>query len=434
MGGANAPPLSFARCAATPNDWNNVPHGAVMNLSFRPITASEMTPFRAVLGVSMGFEPQAEDEAALRSYFEFDRTICAFDGDAMIGTLGAFSLTLTVPGGTLPMAGTTVIGVLPTHRRRGVLRGMLERHFADIRARNEPLSGLWASEAAIYGRFGYGPAAYHNAIAIDRPYAVFRNSAQSGAVRMLSVQQALAVFPGIHDRVRAITPGMLVRRETWWRNRRLYDPPHRRQGASPLILAVYERDGVTLGYVQYRRAGPALSPLPQQKLLISEMIAVDDHAYAALWRFICGVDLIARIEAWDQPVDDPLPWLLRDARRLEQVVRDSLWLRIIDARAALAGRRYAATGRLVLSLEDDLCAWNNGVFMLEAGPDGARCTPSSAAPDIVLPIDTLGAAFLGGNRFQALARAGRVAGAPDALRLADAMFAWDRAPWCPEVF
>jgi predicted acetyltransferase len=405
-----------------------------MTFVVRPISASELAPLRRVLGTTLGFEPQAEDESRILSYFEFDRTACAFDGTAMVGTLGAFSLTVTVPGGALPMAGTTVVGVLPAHRRRGALRAMMNGHFADIRRRGEPLAGLWSSESGIYGRFGYAPAAYQNAVAIDRDRATFDDEAPRGAVRLIDSDEALRLFPAIYERARMATPGMLARSEVWWRNRRLYDPPHRRQGASALVLAVHERDGVPQGYLLYRRAGPALSALPQQKIMISELIAVDPQAHAALWRFACDIDLVARIEAWNQPVDETLPWLLRDPRRLEQVVHDSLWLRVMDVGAALAGRRYAVAGRLALAVEDTVCPWNHGRFTLEGDPERASCAPSNAAPDITLPVDALGAVYLGANRFQTLARAGRVSGSVEALRLADAMFAWDRAPWCPETF
>src|SRR5262249_15276821 len=150
--------------------------------------------------------------------------------------------------------GTTFVGVLPTHRRRGLLRKMMDGHFADIRARREPLAALWAAEAGIYGRFGYGLASWQNRQVLPRG-AVFRGAPPDGEVRLIDPADAVQLLPAHYAAACAATPGMYARSETWWQQRRLYDPAHRRGDASALLFAVHEgRDGVR-GYIIYRRTG-----------------------------------------------------------------------------------------------------------------------------------------------------------------------------------
>jgi predicted acetyltransferase len=410
-----------------------------MDVTLRPVGPDEFDAFRAATAFALGFEPRAEDAAVLREYFEFDRTVAALVGGRIAGTLGAFSLNVTVPGGgALPMCGTTFVGVLPTHRRRGLLRAMMEAHFADIRRRGEPLAGLWSAEAPIYGRFGFGVAAYQNEQVIARDHVQFRGAGlrgpePAGTVRLVDAEEAARLLPALYDRVRGDVPGMLGRSAMWWNRRLFYDPPHRRGDALALAFAVYEDAGAVQGALTYRRVGRPFGAT-LARVVISALTTARDDAYQALWRYVAGVDLIGEIEASNRPVDDPLAWLLEDRRKLRQIVRDALWIRVMDVAAALAGRRYAAAGKLVLRVEDAQCPWNDGTFALDGGPDGAACAPTRASPDIVLPVESLGALYLGGNRFQVLARAGRLSGTGDALARADAMFVWPRAPWCPEIF
>ena len=407
-----------------------------MDIEIRAITPEEFTAFQETMGIAFSFDPKPEDEERFRHVFEFDRSVAAFDGDQIVGTGGAFSFDLTVPGETtLPMGGTTVITVLPTHRRRGILRRMMRFHLDEVRERGEPLAGLWASESVIYGRFGYGAATFHaraeierNHAALDLPFPI------PGRTRMITTAEALRTYPEVYEKARLVNPGHLSRTPLWWEHERLADPDHWRGGATARRHLIYEEDGEARGYAHFRTKDKREEGQPSNELWISEIIAVDPVARAALWERLLNVDLVKIIKWWNMPVDDPVIDWLANPRRLKRSIGDALWLRVMDVPEVLSGREYAAAGRIVFSLTDEFCPWNEDTYVLEAGPDGAECSRTDDDPEITLRARDLGAVFLGGRGLQAPARAGLVAGDPAALRRADAMFAWHPAPYCPEVF
>jgi predicted acetyltransferase len=409
--------------------------GESMDCTIRPATRDEVPAMQEVMGFGFGFDPKPEATENLRRIAELDRTRCAFDGSSMVGTSGAFSLDLTVPGGSLPTAGTTLVSVRSTHRRQGLLRAMMRAHIEDVRERNEPLAALWAAESGIYGRFGYGPASYMCALEIERAHSLFAQPLSgAGQFRLLTAEEAPKLFPRVYDRVYRSRPGHFARSTVWW-EARAFDPEWERRGATQFRYALYEEAGEARGYIQYRiRQAWEDSGLPNSTLLIMELQGIDGNARAALWRYALDVDLVRSIEAWNRPVDESLPWLLADPRRLHWSQRDALWVRVVDVPRALEGRAYASDGHLVLGVRDEFCPWNDGTYELAAAADGVECRRSRAEPEIRLTAAELGAVYLGGNRFSTLARAGRIEGPPDALRRADALFTWDPPPWCPEVF
>src|SRR5437867_1253982 len=127
-----------------------------MALEFRVPAEEELRTTLAAADAASGLELRDDDFEVARPQVSVDRTIGAYDGGRAIGVATSLDFELTVPGGQLPMAGVTWVGVLPTHRRRGVLRELMRLQLEDLRRRGEPLAGLWASESLIYGRFGYG--------------------------------------------------------------------------------------------------------------------------------------------------------------------------------------------------------------------------------------------------------------------------------------
>jgi predicted acetyltransferase len=147
---------------------------------------------------------------------------------------------------------------------------------------------------------------------------------------------------------------------------------------------------------------------------------------------VLNIDLTGKIAFGKMAFDDPLWWMLADPRRLKRTAYDAIWLRLLDVPAALSARRYALPGELTVEVEDEFCPWAAGRFTLAASPDGAECKATRKKPDMTVPSASLAACYLGGARFSSLAMAGRAEeNKPGALARADAMFAAERAPWCP---
>lgn len=407
-----------------------------MDVEVRTIGADRYDDVMRMLSHAFGQDVRPHEVERERPLWEPERALGAFHGADLVGAAASATRDITVPGATVPLAAVIAVGVLPTHRRRGILTALMRRQLDDLREGREAVAALWASEAAIYQRFGYGVGTLTAHFEIDRRHAGLLHWAQGpGAVRLVDREAALAAFAPIYDRVRQTRPGMLDRPPEWW-TYLLADPEQEREGFSAFFHALYESPAGADGYAVYRIKQAWSSQGADHVLEIEELMAATDHAYAALWRYCLDIDLVSRIEGWKRPVDEPLPYMLADPRRLKFTVRDGIWVRLVDVPRALETRRYAAPGRIAVQVRDPFCPWNEGTYELDGGPDGASCTPAPGADaDLIMDAADLGAAYLGGVGLSTLARAGRVFEAKvGAAARADAMFRWDPAPWSPHVF
>ena len=408
-----------------------------MPIEIRPFAGDVAALMQAVMVPFGGWESRDEDVAVFAPMVELDRTLGAYDGDRVIGTASIFSMRLAVPGGAdVPMAGVTMVGVHPTHRRRGILRQMMRRQLDDVRERGEPLAGLWASEGGIYQRFGYGLAAFGARFEIEGRRAAYRAPhPPSGSTRLVTVDEARGAFPAIWDDLWRARPGGLERTETWWRSEFFYDPEHQRRGGSAASYVLHETDGRPTGYARYRFHPEWDERGPKSAVEVHEAIGVSPAATLDLWRYLLDLDLVATIRARNLPVDHPLLFAVAEPRRLGWGLADTLWLRILDVAAALSARAWAADGRLVLELADEFCPWNAGRWELTVR-DGRGSVASTDRPaDMALDAGDLGAAYLGGVALSALAAARRVHElTPAAAAHGDAMFRVPLAPWCSQGF
>ena len=401
-----------------------------MAIEIRHPAEDELRAAMAAAQVAFAEAPNDEDYERHEKMLSADRFYTAYDGGVPVGTAADFPFTLTVPGGELAAGGVTWVAVMPSHRRQGILTQLMRRELDDLHERGEPLAILWASEAAIYGRYGYGIAAPTVQMDADKSSFVLRDDpGKRGRARMVNPAEAAEVCERIYDTVRPTIPGFTARNRDWWETYRLGDPEQWRHGASPKYVAVIELDDEPVAYAIYRVKQDWADGASRSQVKLVETLATTPAAERELWRFVFGIDLIARVQGRHDPAS-PLFLMVVDPRSLQLRVSEGLWLRLVDIEAALAGRRYATDDSVVVDVRDEFCPWNAGRWRV-----GADVTRTDDAAELELGVADLASVYLGAFDFSALARAERVRELEDgALERADALFRTSRPPYCPEDF
>jgi predicted acetyltransferase len=387
---------------------------------------------RAIGAIGQYFNPPPDEEFLERfvRILPHERMHAASENGQIVGGAGAFPFELSVPGGSLPCAGITAVGVTPTHRRRGVLRSMMDTQLRDVHERGEPIAALWASEETIYGRFGYGIASWAGDLQVPHEWDAFAEPVEpAGTARFVTPEEARELFPPIYEAVRRERPGMTSRDAAWWEIRLLRMPDEEK--STPRRFVVLELDGEPAAYAIYRTHFSFDGGSASSRLVVREALGATPQATAAIWRFLLDVDWMAVVETSLAPPDHPLLLLLANNRRARYRMSDALWVRLVDLPAALSGREYGEGGPLVLEVRDAVCEWNDGRWRLEGG----QCSRTDDEPDLALDVTALGSAYLGAVSFTELHAALRVAELREgAVKRADALFAWRPVPWCLEIF
>lgn len=409
-----------------------------MTMELRVLDPAEWDEWYGALVVAFGGNQDAPEEVELwRELIDPARTIAVWDGSQCVAGTSTFPFRLSVPGGAVvPAAGVTGVGVMGTHRRRGILTSMMRRQLDDLRERGEALAVLTASEPAIYGRFGYGIATMALSAEIDT--ARVRLDVPPGTdevrLRYVKVKDSLAACEALYARLVPGRPGMLARQPGWDRFTTC-DPESYRDGASALQCVLAERDGELVGYARYRVASKSGPTGVDGTVAVHDLEAVDPAVSAALWRYLFGIDLTTTLKVKSRPIDDPFQHLVSDVRRCGVRLRDSLHVRLVEVGAALEARTYAAPVDVVLEVEDAFCPWNAGRWRLTGDAKGASCVRTDDPAELALSVRELGAAYLGGATLASLAGAGRVRELrPGALTEASTAFGSDLAPWLPHNF
>lgn len=361
--------------------------------------------------------------------------VAAIVDDRIVGASAMISFELTVPGlRQVAAGGVTATGVLATHRRRGLLRRMMQDMFDRALERGEPLAMLSASEGSIYGRFGFSPATLRTRWEIERGQAGYRPAEPvPGTLELTDAATARAAWPTVHEAVRTTRVGELSAQPGQWD--RLSDEADGDRG--PLRYLVHRDDSGTVdGIANFRLPW---SPVVEQTgtLVVEALQATGPGAYRAMWELLLDFDLTRTVVAAMRPADEALRWMLQNPRAMRLTRQsDNLWIRLLDVPRALEGRRYEVPGTLILTVgSDPMCPGNEGTWRLDGGPDGATCTRVTAEPELTLDIQSLGSLYLGGMSAGLLASAGRIqehrAGAVGRL---SRMFRTDPEPFNSFVF
>ncbi len=352
------------------------------------------------------------------------------DRGRVAGNLGVIETRISLPGGSrLPVAAITAVGVAQTMRRRGLLTTLMDACLAEAREHEEPLAALFASESAIYGRYGFGMAAEHRAYNAERLRIAFRDPVDVRVVEETTAVAARDAWPAIRDRLSDRRGACVDNSPGMWHLGLTVDPPGWRDGATARRLVQVPGRG----YASYRVKGADGALLPAGEVRVSEVFATDAEAYAALWQHLLDVDLTTRVTTWLRPIDDALPHLLTDPLALHAAEGPPLYARILDVPRVLTARGYVTSGSATIEVVDPGGS-AGGRWYLDVG-DEVACEPTDAAPDVTLSIGSLAGVVFGSLRPSTLVDAGRLdehrPGAADGL---GRLFSVDRAPWCPVEF
>ena len=425
---------------------------------YRLVSAKDrQVEFLDVDRMAFGMASDPEVEAMVPITLDWDRALGLEDATGRLaGVHASFPFSMPVPGAAVPTSGLTWVGVRPDHRRRGLLGSMIDAHFERSLSRGEPVSALFAAEAGIYGRFGYGSAADELKMTLSRR-AALRDVAGSAdlAVRLdpLDPEAHGDLVERVHRAAGQGRPGWITRDTDVLRRRQLVDPPAWRRGGEPLRIATVTGPGPegmgtgtgtrtgtseVRGYALFRRTEKWEDGRPRSTVTIRELSAVDAAAAHRLWTFLLDLDLTVTVETPALAVDDPLTHLLVDPRDAVSRVHDNVWVRLLDLPAALSARRYAAPVDVVLEVTDQRLPRNAGRWRLRTtGADGTGTyaaevtTGAGSDADVTVDVRELGAAYLGGRSLTAMGTAGlAVEHRTGALGATSTAFAWPLAPVC----
>ena len=407
-----------------------------MSLVYRRPEDSEFVPFVRtfldVMNAGGGTDEQLEDG---RGEFEFDRSWLADDGGQIVGTTTAHTFDMTMPGGAVaPLGGLTLVSVLPTHRRRGIMTELVTRFFADCQERGDVFAGLFASEASIYGRFGFGSATRFASVTIERDRAAGIEAIETpGRIRLARRKDAVADVAAIFARTRPQRPGEIGRNEHYWQEqqRRI----ERMTDGRPLWVAIHEGADGADGYAVYRIESKWIEHTAQNEVQILELAGAGD-VRLALWRFLLELDLVRTVSDGAARLDEPLHDVLADPRQMRtRGVYDQLQLRVVDVERALSGRTYESTARSTIAIEDKVLPDQSATWRLESLDGVGHAERVDAAPDVTVSARGLATAYLGDRTWRSLAEAGVASvSSARAAALADALFSVSPAPQCLTVF
>ncbi len=367
-----------------------------------------------------------EDNAVLRGVWQ--ETPGLGSGAIPVATYSSYDKAINTGTCLQPVRMISDVTVSPTHRRRGLLRALITEDLRDAVERGLALAVLTVSEGSIYGRFGFGPAAFQHTVVVDTgPSFAFRDVVDDGSLVLLEPDEAwptvAAVFGRFHERTRGSVERPRFYETLLTGTYDFDEGPDRKLRTAVHLDATGEPDG----YVAYR-PGPRKDR--RRSVKVADFVALTTQAHQRLWRLLADLDLSDSVE-WDHAaVDDPLDWALVDPFVVRVTKRtDALWVRVLDVPVALEARPWGSDGTVVLEVDDPL-GHAAGRFRVTTVGGGAAVTRTEEPADVQLEAETLGALYLGGVAADMLRRAGRLAGSDDVLDTWAAMVDGGPSPHC----
>jgi predicted acetyltransferase len=407
-------------------------------IEYRPITDEEYPAFARAIVEGFSDDVPSDDNFSdlIKLTLPLERTLAAFEGDEIVGTFGGYALDLSIPGGEIPMEGTTVVTVFPTHRRIGLMTEMMRLHLDGAVANGYAIAGLWASASGIYGRYGYGISTYAETVTMQGRNVGFRDDIEIDRVRRISVDDAFEVLPHIFDQVLPETSGMFARTADWWKAEVLTEAEWRKRGKTSMRIVVHDGPDGPDGYAIYRqKGGESDDGHFNGTVHVVEIVTASGVAHASLWSYLTNVDGCPNVRAWNVSIDDALAMKVNEPRRVKvESYSDGLWILILDVKAALEARSFEQDGTIQFTVANAFRPDVEGSYELVIEKGVAVCDRIDGVTNLFIDIDVLGALYLGSPDAHAYAAAGRIRADAAAVAVLDRLLRTAKAPWCNQVF
>ena len=404
-----------------------------MDIEFRPATAEEMGQFGMLAGYVYGGAYGDGPDNLVASATRPEWTLCAFDGSRLVSSFSTIPFTMRANGMALPIGGISAVGTLPEYRRRGLVRRIMTQAFADMRNGGRPVAALWASQAAIYQRYGFAMASALRSYAVDPVDIDFHDGDGGGSrVERLDVASGYDLIRDVYVHFVADRMGYLHRARPLW----LHNAFEEREADGPVHIALSHGASGPDGYAVYTlREGRRDHPTRTQEIVVRDLAWLSPVAYRSLWMYFKRHDLVGRV-CWNSaPSDDPAIEYFLEPRLLAARDNEGFWLRLVAVASALKGRGWTSDGEISITVrEDSLAPWNTGSYRLTVSDDTADVAPCPAGTDIEISVKALASLFTGRRSARELSAWGLLDGNADAVQRADNLFATRHAPHCPDHF
>lgn len=411
-----------------------------MSIEIRPATAPEMGQLGLMGAYSYGgaFGDGPDNVVATGTRPEW--TLCAFDiamrqadgQPTMATSFSAFPFTTRVNGNAVSLAGISTVGTRPEYRRQGLVRKIMTQAFADQYERGQCLAGLWASQAAIYQRYGFAASGGLREYRVDTADIRLHPNFEVLPISRFEGTEVLDAVREVYKRFIAQRTGYLHRGKSLWLNN-VFTPPSE---DGPAYVALAGSLEAPTGYLIYTlRAGRVAHRARAQEICIRDFAWLDLPSYGSLWHYLARHDLVGRVVWSRAPLDDPAADVFVEPRLLHSQDLEGSWWRVVDVKTALGQRGYDVEGSLVLAItEDELAPWNNGRWRLDVGSGGAEVQATDAPADIELSVRALSSLYSGHRSARHLANAGLLAGEALTVANLDRMMRTRFAPHCPDHY
>jgi len=328
-----------------------------------------------------------------------------FDGPRLVACTIIGTLTLAWGEADVPMGGIGGVACTADQRGRGHVGRLLGESLRTMRDAGQFLSGLYPFSFAFYRRHGW------DWVGEQRQYSVPTSELKAGPEgRLLTMYEgmdALEIVRPVYETFARRYFGMGLRREAapgdaapdWWK--RALD--HRDGRTTYVQVYTDSSTGAAEGYLTFRY------PSGDGAGEVGDFFANTPAAYRGLLSVLHYYAVQVEKITFSAPMDDPLPLHVMHWD-LETKIRPLFMGRVVDVAAALTALRPEAdlSNRLVLSIADAQCDWNNQAFAVTLDAGHVSVVPTQDAPGVSLDIQTLSQAYWGQPSLDFLRSAGRV--------------------------